>query len=264
MSLLIKNIKLIHKLEKIKPGFANKILRALNSAFSEKNNEYLTYQAAEMVSSEIYPKYKFSEYSRIFLEDEHFIQYYEGIMDLNNWHSLDRKYTLNELMKLCLKLDGDVAECGTYKGASAYLMCKMFLNSEKRIHLFDSFEGLSTPSEKDGEYWSGGNLSVSEIHVNATLKDFNNYSLYKGWIPDRFEEVSNNHFCFIHIDVDLYEPTLNSLTFFYDRLIKGGVILMDDYGFNTCPGAKEAADLFFRNKEPIIKLPTGQAFIIKQ
>jgi O-methyltransferase len=263
MSFLFENIKLIYKLEKLKPGFANKVLSALISSFSEKN-EYLSYQAAEMISSEIYPKYKFSEYARIYLEDEDFVRYYESIMDLNNWHSLDRKYTLNELLKLCLKLDGDLVECGTYKGASAYLMCKMFAESPKLIHIFDSFEGLSTPNEKDGEYWSNGSLSVSERYVGLTLDGFKNYRLYKGWIPDRFNEVLNNRFCFVHIDVDLYEPTINSLIFFYDKVVKGGVILLDDYGFKTCPGAKEASDLFFRGKEPIIKLPTGQAFVIKQ
>ena len=263
MSFFFENIKLIAKLEKFKPGFANKVLSALLLTFSEKN-EFLTYQVAEMISSEIYPKYKFSEYARIYLEDEDFLRYYESIMDLNNWHSLDRKYTLNELLRLCLKLDGDLVECGAYKGASAYLMCKMFADSPKLVHLFDSFEGLSAPNEKDGDYWSNGSLSVSERYVRLTLDGFKNYRLYKGWIPDRFNEVFNNQFCFVHIDVDLYEPTINSLNFFYDKVVKGGVILLDDYGFKTCPGAKEACDLFFRGKEPIIKLPTGQALVIKQ
>jgi hypothetical protein len=217
-----------------------------------------------MISSQIYPKYKFSEYARIYLEDVEFIEYYKGIMDSENWHSMDRKYTLNQLLKICINLEGDLVECGAYKGASAYLMCKMFANSKKHIYLFDSFEGLSQPNLKDGNYWSHGNLSVSEDKIKETLKNFNNYSIYKGWIPNRFEEVTSKKFCFIHIDVDLYQPTLDSLHFFYEKVVQGGIILLDDYGFKNCPGAREACNIFFKNKEPIINLPTGQAFIIKE
>lgn len=261
---LLEDIKLVRKLNKLNPELARQILHALTLTLSDAGNEYLSYQVAEMISAKIYPKYKFSEYSRIFLDDEEFLNYYKGIMDQDNWHSLDRKYTLNELLKLCLRLDGDLAECGVYKGASAYLMCKMYSNSSKQIHLFDSFEGLSAPNEKDGDYWKSGSLSSPEELVIETLRECVNYKIYKGWIPERFNEVADKNFCFVHIDVDLYTPTLESLKFFYDRLVKNGIILLDDYGFKSCPGAKEAADNFFKDKEPIIKLTTGQAFIVKE
>ncbi len=236
----------------------------LYSEISELPSENRRFQYAEALSMAIYPKYKFSEYGRIYLEDEGFIKYYEKIMDKNNWHSLDRKYTLDQLLKLCIHLQGDLVECGTYKGASAYLMCIKTINSDKSVHLFDSFEGLSEPDIKDGKYWSKGSLKSAEEDVRNLLSEFNNYHIYKGWIPERFNNVSSRKFCFLHIDVDLYQPTLESLKFFYDRMVKGSVILLDDYGFNTCPGAKSAADSFFSDKpEEIISLPTGQAFIVK-
>ena len=97
------------------------------------------------------------------------------------------------------------------------------------------------------------------------LSQFNFVKYYKGWIPDRFSEVQMLTFSFVHIDVDLYQPTLDSIAFFYERLNKGGIMICDDYGFITCPGAKKAMDDFFRDKtEPVIMLTTGQAFIIKQ
>lgn len=72
-------------------------------------------------------------------------------------------------------------------------------------------------------------------------------------------------FCFVHIDVDLYQPTYDSLAFFYERTSSGGIILCDDYGFITCPGAKAAMDSFFLNKlERIVCLPTGQGFVVKK
>jgi hypothetical protein len=66
--------------------------------------------------------------------------------------------------------------------------------------------------------------------------------VYKGWIPERFAVVAGRSFCFAHIDVDLYRPTLDSMAFFYPRMAPGGIILLDDYGFSTCPGVTEAVD----------------------
>jgi hypothetical protein len=101
--------------------------------------------------------------------------------------------------------------------------------------------------------------------VHKTLQGFGNYRLYKGWIPERFSEVADRRFSFVHIDVDLYRPTRDSLEFFYERVIPSGLILFDDYGMKTCPGHRAAADEFFRARpEPIVMLPTGQAFVIKR
>jgi hypothetical protein len=61
----------------------------------------------------------------------------------------------------------------------------------------------------------------------------------------------------------LYQPTFASVSFFYPRMNSGGLMLFDDYGFATCPGARRAIDEFFADKpEPIIDLPTGQAFVL--
>src|SRR5262249_33275448 len=151
------------------------------------------------------------------------------------------------------------------KGASAYLMCEAALAHGKTVHLFDSFEGLSNPRSIDGSYWRAGGLRAPESQVSENLARFANYRVYKGWIPTRFDEVSHRGFCFIHVDVDLYEPTRDSIRFFFDRIVDGGILLMDDYGFATCPGAKLAADEFFSTLNvPIVMLTTGQAIVIKR
>ena len=258
-------LKLAAELEGINPVQTKQLLMFLISGLNNAT-EADCYQTAEALVAAVYPKYKFSEYGRIFLEDEKFLHYYKQFMDANNWHSLDRKYTLNQLLKLTLHLEGDIAECGTYKGASAYLMCQTYQDApDVVIHLFDSFEGLSTPNHHDGDYWVEGALTTSQEDLETTLAPFDNYRIYKGWIPTRFNEITSLNFRFLHIDVDLYQPTIESLNFFYERIVPRGIILMDDYGFKTCPGAKQAADDFFFNKpEQIIKLPTGQAFTVKQ
>ena len=223
------------------------------------------YQIAEALSGAVYPKYKFSEHGRIFLEDHEFVSAYERFMDTGNWHSLDRKYTLAQLLKLTLDLPGDVAECGVYKGGSAWLMCEAVRAHGKVVHLFDSFEGLSEPGEADGAYWSRGGLRVEESVVRENLKEFDNVAFHRGWFPEPFAEVAGKRFAFVHVDVDLFEPTRDCLSFFYPRVVTGGVLLFDDYGFTTCPGARAAVDSFFADKpEPIVMLPTGQAFVIKR
>jgi len=258
-------LALAAELEHLLPGRAEQLLSQLCAGLKRDAPEDQRYRAAEIAAGVVYPKFKFSEYGRLFLEDEHFLTYYRRFMDPDNWHSLDRKYTLDQLLKLALAVDGDVVECGVYKGMTAYLMCRAVGGTGRWVHLFDSFEGLSAPGKLDGDYWVPGALGAPEAELRKTLAEFDNYHVYRGWIPQRFSEVAQRRFSFIHIDVDLYRPTLDSLEFFYPRIARGGIILMDDYGFITCPGAKRAADEFFSDKpEPILMLTTGQALVIKR
>jgi len=70
----------------------------------------------------------------------------------------------------------------------------------------------------------------------------------------------------VHVDVDLFEPTAARLEFFYPRLVSGGMIVCDDYGFTTCPGARKACDDFCAKtpQQTVIHLTTGQGIIMKQ
>ncbi|HVC37699.1 MAG TPA: TylF/MycF/NovP-related O-methyltransferase [Gammaproteobacteria bacterium] len=258
-------ISLLGELERLVPRQAEQLLAQLCKGLHASAGDEVRYRAAEVLATAVYPTYKFSEYGRLFLEDQAFLAYYQRFMDPDNWHSLDRKYTLDQLLRLVAHVDGDLAECGTYKGFSAYRMCHAARNTGRLVHLFDSFDGLSTPGQWDGGYWTTGALRVPEAALRETLVEFDNYRVYRGWIPERFTEVSDQRFSFVHIDVDLYQPTLDSLEFFYPRTCREGIILMDDYGFATCPGAKRAADEFFKGRaEPIVMLTTGQALVLKR
>ena len=70
---------------------------------------------------------------------------------------------------------------------------------------------------------------------------------------------------FVHLDMDIYEPTIFALKFFNDRLVKGGVILLDDYGFDTCPGIPRAVQEFTETQPGYfgMSLLTGQYLLIK-
>lgn len=198
----------------------------------------------------------------------------------DNFYKQCRYYSLVQIAAkaaVCFKAC-DIAECGVWKGHSAYMISKIFFDSgfAGTFHIFDSFQGgLSEKVEKDRNLVRS--LSEEEIRiekevfssdedqVNEVLSPFSFVRLYAGWIPARFIEVSERQFCFIHIDVDLYEPTLSSLEFFWPRLVTGGFVVVDDYGLTQFPGAALAVDEFISRNTPAFfyKVPMGACFIIK-
>jgi O-methyltransferase len=190
-----------------------------------------------------------------------------------------RFFSLIQLVKLALNsnLEGNVAECGCYKGHSSYIISTFIkkANSDKKFFIFDSFAGLSEKDpnldrpafdDPDEEAASDvGRFACSLGEVQKNLAKFPFITYFQGYIPDRFEEVSDNRFCFVHIDVDLYQPTFDALDFFYPRLVNGGVIVIDDYGSSVYKGAARAVDNYLKNYSPSIfyQVPMGSAFIIK-
>jgi len=180
-------------------------------------------------------------------------------------YNADRRWMVYQLARLTKQVPGDTAECGVYLGASSYLICLAGEEGGNRTHhIFDSFEGLSAPTVADGGHWKEHDLACGLDRVKEKLKDFANVKYYQGWIPARFGDVDHQAFSFVHIDVDLLQPTRDSMRFFYERTSSGGIILCDDYGFGTCPGATAAIDDFLRDKpEKMISLSGGGGFLIK-
>jgi hypothetical protein len=205
---------------------------------------------------------------KLWLSDDAFHEQYRHF-DTRNLRSAERKFAVRELVRSLEDVPGDTAECGCYEGATSYFICRE--RGHGPHHVFDSFAGLSQPDAKDTPAhasafaWRAGDLNVSEEIAREKLAEFPFVRFYCGWIPERFAEVADRKFCFVHIDVDLYQPTRDSLLFFYPRLEPGGMIVCDDYGFTNCPGAKQACDEVVENiPERLIHLPTGQGLIIKR
>lgn len=183
----------------------------------------------------------------------------------------ERRFNLFNVSKIVRDVPGDLAECGVYHGAGSYLMLSATEGTDKTCYGFDSFEGLSAPTQQDevgsevAFRWEKNDLRVEEDIPRHNLARFSSRVVfYKGWIPDRFNEVSEQVFSMVHIDVDLYEPTRDALEFFFPRLSVGGVVVCDDYGFETCPGARKAMDeIAERHGLSVVHLTTGQGIIIK-
>lgn len=207
------------------------------------------------------PQYRFPWPQMRWWYDEAFNDYLKRFNEFSGLNS-DRRWMIGQLTKLARHVSGDTAECGVLAGSSSYLICRAF---HDRTHfMFDSFEGLSKPGSFDGDRWQESHLTSDLKTAQENLKECPNVSFHKGWIPERFKDVESRNFCFVHIDVQLYEPTRASLQFFYPRMSPGGVIVCDDYGFTTCPGATRAIDEFLGDKpEQMISLSCGSAFFVK-
>jgi O-methyltransferase len=169
---------------------------------------------------------------------------------------------LHTLIKKTEKIAGDVAEVGVFKGGSAKIICE---TTKKQVHLFDTFAGLPEISAEDtGTQFKKGEYYASLDEVKDYLKNYSNALFYKGLFPSTSHPIEDKKFSLVHLDVDIYESTLDCLKFFYPRISKGGVIISHDY---TCAkGVKKAFDEFFKDKPEIIIdsiIASSQCFIIK-
>ncbi|HYX50034.1 MAG TPA: TylF/MycF/NovP-related O-methyltransferase [Ktedonobacteraceae bacterium] len=210
------------------------------------------------------PSYRFKWPQLQWWQNKLFTNYLDRFGELSVLNT-DRKWMVYQLLRLTAHLTGDTAECGVFRGATSYLICRANQESAhpKMHHIFDSFEGLSQPSTEDGVHWSKGDLGCSLSDVQKRLSQFDQVAFYPGWIPDRFAQVNNRRFSFVHIDVDLAEPTRQSLEFFYPRMEPGGIIVCDDYGMTICAGATNAVDRFLADKkEKMISLSDGGGFLV--
>lgn len=125
---------------------------------------------------------------------------------------------LKKIVQDCDKLEGDMAEVGVFEGGSAKIISE---NSDKTLHLFDTFEGLPELGEyDDAKQFEKGMYTSTEKRVKEYVKDA---IIYKGIFP---ETAVEGIFSFVHIDPDLFEPTLAALEWFYPRTT--GVILIHD------------------------------------
>ena len=244
---------------------ANALLSGLARLDFSSMNTDQRYSVLEQLIAVLVPGTHLSEIERSMFCDYEFRQFYEKF-SVENYRSYDRKFAMREFARLAMNCEGAFAECGVFKGASAYTLAKELQRREpdRRLHLYDSFQGLSSPGSLDGTHWTKGDLSGRLDEVQSNLKDVAAQIVYhQGWIPDCFDENSEQMFSFVHIDVDLHQPTLDALQYFYPRMSPHGIILSDDYGFETCPGARKAFDDFFRDKkEMVMHLPTGQGVVI--
>ena len=168
-----------------------------------------------------------------------------------------------EKVKSLSNIYGYLAEIGVYSGVTASLIAEN--ETKNTIYLFDTFDGIPYVNENDNHHKVGDFNDVLFTDVENYFKKFKNVKLCKGIFPKETAHLidSNAVFKFVHIDVDVYQSYKDCLEFFYPKMIKGGIIIFDDYNVPTCAGATKACDEFFKDKTEEIKLLLNSYYIEK-
>ena len=186
--------------------------------------------------------------------------------------SPERAYAIYSAIHYLVKagISGALVECGVWKGGATMLMALTLLKldaANRELYLFDTFQGMTPPTEKDTVAWSG--QSVQEKWAEDQRGEKNNFGW---WAVSRQEVVKNlistgypkelilavegdvattipaqspEGIALLRLDTDWYESTLHELRHLYPRLQGGGVLLLDDYGHFT--GARKAVDEYFED-----------------
>jgi O-methyltransferase len=181
----------------------------------------------------------------------------------------ERLYVLYSLARQALALDGDLVECGVWKGGSAILFSKLLKahagGGKRRLYLFDTFEGMPETHPHFDTYYKGGEFADTDlVSVKGRIPAPESTVFRPGVIPDTFEGLEALRIAFAHIDVDIYPSVKACCEFVYPRLTLGGAMVFDDYAWSTCPGARRAVDEYFagRGARPLV-LQNGQAVVLK-
>ena len=179
--------------------------------------------------------------------------------------SRDRLWILMNLAKQAFTLDGEVWEAGVYQGGTALLFHETLkqVGADRTIRLFDTFQGMPE-TNKDFDKHSAGDFADTDVDAVKDLVGEADYiDFRKGFVPDTFAGLEDKTVAMAHIDLDIYPAILAACEFIYPRMVSGGFMLFDDYGFHSCPGARKAVDEFFADKPEVhIPLPTGQCLIV--
>jgi hypothetical protein len=201
--------------------------------------------------------------------------------------SPERIKSLLEATKYIIKnkIDGSFVECGVWRGGSmmaSMLMLKKLNLKNIKFYLFDTYDGMSEPSIFDTDYLknTGRNLLKSNIkdknnkiwcyspldevkkNIFKIKYPINNIHFIKGKVEETLPFYAPKKIALLRLDTDWYKSTKHELECLFPRLAKGGVLIVDDYGY--WKGSKKAVDEYFFNKNYYFKHridETGVIFI---
>jgi Glycosyl transferase family 2/Macrocin-O-methyltransferase (TylF) len=170
-----------------------------------------------------------------------------------------------------VRLPGDFVECGVNRGflSSAVMEYLDWNRLDKRFYLLDTFRGLDERFLCDEERALGktsafNNYTECYEEARKNFVEFRDVHLIRGSIPDTLPLVDTERICYLHIDMNCALPELAAIGYFWDKLVPGAAVLLDDYAYHGFAIQKRAMDGFAvaRGVE-ILSLPTGQGFLLK-
>jgi len=167
-------------------------------------------------------------------------------------------------------LPGAFVECGVSTGflSSAIMQFLEWNSMQKDFYLFDTFSGLDEklmcPYEKKTERLSWyKDLSYESVLNN--FSEFKNVHLIQGAVPNSLNQVEIPHVCYLSLDMNCTVPEIEAAGFFWEKLVPGGMILLDDYAYSGYEEQNRAFNTFAAEKcTEILSLPTGQGLILKR
>lgn len=165
----------------------------------------------------------------------------------------DRLYVLWQAARNVWRMQLPAAEVGSYRGGSAYFLASAFkalTGDEFPLHVFDTFEGhpARIVPEADPFHKQGMFGDTDYEAVKSYLSPFARLELHRGEFSESVKSLPDMAFGLAHIDVDIYEPTLDCLRYFGARLPPGGVMVVDDYGAPKCRGVYQAVTEYLQEE----------------
>lgn len=190
--------------------------------------------------------------------------------------SCERMYSLYKSIEYISKndIEGDIVECGVWKGGSSMLAAQtlMKFNNIKDIYLYDTFDGMSEPTDKDIDIngnkadkllekhqkidsdviWCYSDLESVRKNMSLTNYDLKKVHFIKGKVEDTIPKNVPSKISLLRLDTDWFESTYHELKYLFPLLSKNGVLIIDDYGH--WKGAKEAVDKYIKEENITILL----------
>jgi Macrocin-O-methyltransferase (TylF) len=175
------------------------------------------------------------------------------------------------------RLEGDFVECGVNRGAlSSAIMSYLDWDTRGRtFYLLDTFSGLDAALltereiargalEANAQHLTGG-IYVSGVEsVRKNFAEWQNVAIIQGTIPGTLDQIKSERVAYLHLDLNCTRPEVAALEYLWPRLVKGGLVLLDDYAFEGYRESKLGMDAFAAEHGiEIASLPTGQGLILK-
>ncbi|WP_158812824.1 TylF/MycF/NovP-related O-methyltransferase [Methylocapsa sp. S129] len=220
-----------------------------------------------------------------FFEDPAFAKAWESVRGAHEYDQYDnrqsiawRMHTLVWAARQALQLpEGDFVECGVFQGDMSFVVYQAagIAGSGRRMHLFDSFDGIDPARAADGEYGRSSNyIAESNVHyqrpglyesVRDRFASMPEVSVHKGFLPEALQGRTPEKIAWLHIDLNAAIPEVETLGVLFDRVVPSGAVILDDYGWLVLRGQKDAEDAFFAKRGyTVLELPTGQGLVIKR
>lgn len=179
----------------------------------------------------LFPKNTYSPW----LEDE-FLSYFEKELVEYTLKDIYRCYELFKLSKQISQLNGSIIEVGVWRGGSAKILEKN-LGLGNKLYLCDTFSGVVKAGVNDKIYKGGEHADTNLDEVKRIFHHNKNVRILHGIFPEQTSHlIDSDSIKLCHIDVDVHDSAKDIFEWIFPKLIIGGVVIFDDYGFAACEG----------------------------